>query len=118
MFVLDNETSKELISAFRNEKITHELVATYEHRNNQAERAIQTCKGHFKSGLAGDDPKIYLPEWDIFIPQENITLNLLLSSRKNPKLSACACIHGNCNFNATPMDPPGTRALIHINPKK
>ena len=74
---------------------------------------MKICKGHFKSGLVGANPNFPLPEWDRFIPQANVTLNLLRSSRTNPKLSACACICGNFNSNATPMAPPGTKVLIH-----
>ena len=118
MYVLDNETSKELIEAFNNEHITYQLVTPYKHRNNQAERAIQTYKSHLKSGLAGADPQFPLSEWDRFIPQCNITLNLLRKARVNPKLSAYAYMHGNFNFNSTPMAPPGTKVLIHQHPDK
>ena len=41
------------------------------------------------------------------------TLNLLRSSRVNPKLSAYAYIIGNYNVNAHPLAPPGTRVVLH-----
>ena len=104
-YVLDNEISKDLIQAFQEEKVDYQLVTPYKHRNNIAERAIQTYKSHFKSGLAAMDPNYPLSEWDRMIPQSNITLNLLRTARVNPKLSAHAYIHGNFNFNATPMPP-------------
>ena len=68
MFVLDNETSADLENAFKEERITYQLITPYKHRNNQAERAIQTFKSHFKSGLAGADPNFPLSEWNRLIP--------------------------------------------------
>ena len=76
-YVLDNEISKDLIDGFEQEKITYQLVTPYKHRNNQAERAIQTFKAHFKSTLVTVDPNFLLSEWYRLIPQANITLNLL-----------------------------------------
>ena len=117
-FVLDNETSKELIEAFDNENISYQLVTPYKYRNNQAERATQTCKSHFKAGLAATDPNFPLSEWDRFILQANLTLNLLRAARSNPKLSAYSYIHGNFDFSSTPMTPPGTKVLTHMRPDK
>ena len=57
-----------------------------------------------------------MSEWDRIIPQSNITLDLLQSSRANRKLSAYACIHGALNFQATPMALLGTRVIVHTNP--
>ena len=36
----------------------------------------------------------------------------------NPKLLAHSHMHDNYNFNATSMDPPGVKVLIHAHPKK
>ena len=47
---------------------------------------------------------------------KNITLNLLRTSRGNPKLSAYAYIFGNYDFSATPMAPPGTKVVAHTSP--
>ena len=38
---------------------------------------------------------------------------MLHSSRRNPSLSAYAAVHGNFDFNATPMAPPGTKVVVH-----
>ena len=77
---------------------------------------MQTFKNHFKAGLATADPNFPLTEWDRLIPQANITLNLLRTSRANLALSACAYIYGNFNFNATPLAPPGTKVIAHLDP--
>ena len=85
-FILDNEISKDLLDSFDSERIKYQLVTTYKHRKNQAERAIQTFKSHFKEALATVDPNFPFPEWYYLIAQANITLNLLRSARCNPKL--------------------------------
>ena len=38
------------------------------------------------------------------------------SSRRQPKLSAYACLFGNFDFNRTPLAVPGTRVIIHETP--
>ena len=88
----------------------------HSHRRNLAERAIQTWKNHFKAGLASTNPHFPLTKWDRLIPQANITLNLLRTSRVNPALSAYAYVFGNFNFMATPLAPPGTKVVVHIEP--
>lgn len=118
MMVLDNEFSADLKTAFDEHNLSYQLVTPYKHKNNLAERAIKTWKSHFKAGLAGTDPDFPMAEWDLLIHQSNITLNLLRSSRVNPKLSAYAYIHGPFNFLSTPMASPGTRVIVHMHPEK
>ena len=45
-----------------------------------------------------------------------MTLNLLRTSRINPRLSAWSQLHGIFDFNRTPLAPPGTRVLVHEKP--
>ena len=59
-WVLKNETSKELKESFKNANVNYQLVTLYKHRNNQAERAIQTYKHHLKAGLESVDPNFPL----------------------------------------------------------
>ena len=116
LWILDNETSGELKTAFKQAEVTFQLAPPHQHRTNPAERAIQTWKNHFKAGLATVDPDFPLGEWDRLIAQGNLTLNLLRGARANPKQSAWAYIHGTFNFLATPLAPPGTRTIAHIKP--
>jgi hypothetical protein len=53
--MLDNEAPEELKQAIRENKCQVELTPADHHRQNAAERAIQTFKGHFISVLAGVD---------------------------------------------------------------
>jgi hypothetical protein len=54
--------------------------------------------------------------WDRILPQAVITLNMLRTSRINPKLSAATHIFGQYDFNRAPMAPPGTRIIAHETP--
>jgi hypothetical protein len=116
LHILDNKCSEELKKAFRKYNVDFQRVPPHSHRRNAAERAIQTGKSHFSAGLATCDPKFPLAEWDILMPQADITLNLLRSSRRQPKLSAWSCLNGNFDYNKTPLAPPGTRAVVHVTP--
>ena len=73
------------------------------------ERAIQTFKAHFISF----PPDFPAKEWDRFLPQCELTLNLLQLCRYNPKLSAYSALEGCFNFNTIPLALFGTKCLIH-----
>jgi len=102
----------------RQEEIDFQLVPPGMHRCNAAERVIRTWKNHFIAGLCTTDPNFPLFLWDTLVTQANLTLNLLRASRLNPKLSSYAQLHGNFDFNRTPLAPPGTKVVIHVKPDK
>jgi hypothetical protein len=54
--------------------------------------------------------------WDRIFPQAVITLNMLRTSRINPKLSAATHLFGQYDFNRSPIAPPGTRIIAHEKP--
>jgi hypothetical protein len=56
--------------------------------------------------------------WDILLPHAVITLNMLRTSRINPKLSAATHMYGQYDFNRAPMAPPGTRIIAHDTPNR
>jgi hypothetical protein len=118
LHILNNECSDELKKAFQKNNVDFQRLPPYSHRRNTAERAIQTWKNHFSTGLALCDPKFPLTKWDLLMPQADITLNLLCSSRRQPKLSAYACLNGAFDFNRSPLAPPGTRVVVHVTPDK
>ena len=105
-----------LKDALRKDKIVHQLVPPHAHRTNLAERAIQTFKNHFKSGLALLDSIFALGQWGRLLEQAQMTLNILRSARANPNISAYTYLFGEFNFNATPLAPPGTRVVSYMNP--
>jgi hypothetical protein len=110
---LDNEASQLLKEFITDEQIEFQLTPANLHRRNWAERAIQTFKNHFISGLCTTHPDFPLNLWDKLLPQAVLTLNLLRPSRINPRLSAHSQIHGHFNFDKTPLAPPGIKVLAH-----
>lgn len=115
-WILDNEKSKILMEAFSQNKVTHKFVSSHSHRANKAERAIQTFKNHFKSGLASVNPDFPSSQWDRLLPQAEMTLNMLRRSRINCNISAYMYQFGNFNWNKTPLAPPGTKVVAHDPP--
>ena len=116
MHVLDNECSKILKDYMAKENENYQLVPPHLHRRNAAERAIQTFKNHFIAGIVSTHNDFPLHLWCRLLPQAILTLNLLRPSRINPKLSAHAQLHGQFDFNATPLAPPGTKVIVHLKP--
>ena len=116
LHIIDNECSEDIKASFRQHHVDFQRVPPHQHRRNAAERAIQTWKHHFIAGLASCDPSFPMKAWDLLIPQANITINLLRSSRRQPNLSAYHCLFGVYNFNRTPLAVPGTKALVHKTP--
>jgi hypothetical protein len=56
--------------------------------------------------------------WDRLLPQADITLNLLRTSRLHPQLSAAAHYHGLVDYNKTAFVPPGCKIVAHEKPDK
>jgi hypothetical protein len=96
--------------------ITFQLVPPYSHRRNSAERAIRSFKDHLIAGLCSTYKSFPMHLWDRILPQAVMTLNMLRTSRLNPKLSAAMHIFGQYDFNRAPMAPPGTRIIAHETP--
>jgi hypothetical protein len=94
------------------------LVPPHCHRRNAAECAIQTLKEHFVAGLSSVNPTFPLHLWDRLLPQAEITLNLLQTSRLHPQLSAAAHLHGLVDYNKTAFAPPGCKIIAHEKPGK
>jgi len=75
-----------------------------------------TFKNNFVAGLCTTDKTFLLHLWDKLIPQAILMLNLMHGSRINPNLSAWAQVHGNYDFNKTPIVPTEIKVLIHKKP--
>ena len=116
LHILDNEASGDFKSFLKQKNVQYQLVPPHTHRRNAAERAIQTFKNHFISGLCSVDKTFPIHLWDRLLPQAVLTLNLLRPSRWNSKLSAYQQIYGNFDFNSTPLAPPGTKVIVHETP--
>jgi hypothetical protein len=92
------------------------LVPPNNHRVNAAERAIATFKEHFIAALITVDKDCPLQLWDEFLPQVELTLNLLCFSRRDPNKSANKEVNGFFDLNKTPIAPLGTKGLVYEDP--
>jgi hypothetical protein len=104
---MDNECSAAVEKYIRSEKISIQLIPPHNHQVNTAEQAITTFKEHFIAALVTVDMHCSLQQWDEFLPQVELTLNMLCFSRRNRKKSANQEVYG------TPLAPLGTKALIY-----
>jgi hypothetical protein len=114
---LDNEASFALKNFFTVNDIAYQLVPYHCHQRNAAERAIRNFKEHFVAGLSSVDPTFPLHLWDRLLPQAEITLNLLRTSRLHPQLSAAAHFRGLVDYNKTAFAPPGCKIISHEKPR-
>jgi hypothetical protein len=115
---LENEASAALKNFFTFNGIAYQLVPPHWHRRNAAEIAIRIFKEHFLSGISSVDPAFPLHLWDRLLPQAEITLNLLRTSRLHPQLSAAAHFYGLMDYNKTAFAPPGCKIIAHEKPGK
>jgi hypothetical protein len=82
---LDNEASTALKNFFTVNDIAYQLVPPRCHRRNAVERAIRTFKEHFVAGISLVVLSFPMHLWDRLLPQAEITLNLLRTSRLHPQ---------------------------------
>jgi hypothetical protein len=110
---LDNKASTALKNFFTTNDVEYQLVPSHYHRRNAAERAIRNFKEHFVAGMSSVDTNFQLHLWDRLLPQAQITLNLLRTSRLHPQLSAAAHFHGLIDYNKRSFAPPGCKLIAH-----
>jgi hypothetical protein len=77
---MDNEASTALKHFLHSKDIKFQLVPPHVHRQNAAERAIQTFKNYFVPMLCSTDTQFPIHLWDRLIPHAVTTLNLLRQS--------------------------------------
>jgi hypothetical protein len=115
---LSTQASAALKNFFTVNDIDYQLVPPHCHRRNTAERAIRTFKEHFVAVLSSVDPSFPVHLRDRLLPQAEITLNLLRTSRLHPRLFAAAHYHGLVDYNKTAFAPPGCKIIAHEKPGK
>ena len=115
--ILDNKASKAYKKAIVTDNdITYQLVPPDLHWRNITEKSIQssTFKDHLVAILlCGIDPSFPLHLWDHFLPQAEMTLNLLQPSNTTPTVSAYAHRNGQHDYNKMPLPPMGCAVLMH-----
>jgi hypothetical protein len=70
------------------------------------------------AGPSSVDPTFPLHLRDRLLPQAEIILNLLRTSRLHPQLSAAAHFHGLVDYNKPAFAPPGCKIIAHEKPGK
>jgi hypothetical protein len=78
---MDDEASSSFTSFFMENEMTYQLVSPHGHRRNTAERAIRTFAEHFLAGLSSVDPDFRMHLWDRLLPQSEMKIHLLHTSR-------------------------------------
>jgi hypothetical protein len=116
LIIMDNKCSKAVEAHIKANKMNVHLVPPHNHCVNVAEHAIATFKEHFIAGLTTVDKNCPLQLWDEFLPQIELTLNLLRFSQRNPSRSANEEVNGCFDYNKTPIAPLGTKGLIYEDP--
>ena len=115
--VTDNQETKPIKEFLKTEHRDWQFVEPTNHHVKAAERAIHTFKNHFISGLCSTDIEWPFQLLNTMTEQAVITCNTLRTSRIDPRKSAYHQLHGNrCNWNCFPMAPPGTRAVLYLDP--
>ena len=104
---MDNEASITVMNWLEQNKVDAQKVSTHNHRENVAERMIETAKHNFIAGMAGTYGNYPIREWDRGVEKSQRTLNMLQPCRINPKFSADAFLEGQHDYNAVPPPPPG-----------
>ena len=110
---LDGETSDELERYIKKRGIKIQFCPPSNHRTLKAERAVQTAKNHIISSFCTADPDYPMNEWDLFMPQIEMTLNLMRGSAINPTISAWHHVNGIFKWTHTPIAPIGMKVIIH-----
>ena len=118
--ILDNEISKGYEKAIKKHGMKAECMPKDAHHRNVAEKAIQIAKCHLKAILAGCDASFPMHLWDRLLPQAEIQINLLRPANANPNVSAHQYLHGNFDYNNTPLHPLGcaAQAFNSLNTRK
>jgi hypothetical protein len=114
--IMENECSKAVEKHIRANRMTIQLVPPHNHCVNAAKQAIGAFKEHFVAALATTNNLCPLQFWDKFLPQVELTLNLICFSCRNPLMSANHELYGPFDFNKMPLALLGTKALMYNNP--
>ena len=116
LHILDNECQNVLKKVMRevNEKI--QLVPPNTHHRSSAEQAIWNFKEHFIFVLASTHKDITLNLWCQLLPHASLKLSLIRQLRMKPKRYWYEQLHEEFNYNATPLNPPGTKIIVHEKP--
>ena len=91
-------------------------MEAHNHKVNAAEPVVKTAKYHIIAHIATLDHQCPIKLWSRMLPQRQDTLNMILTSRNNNKLTAYKELNGKLDWNRTPIVLLGTRGMLFIHP--
>ena len=113
---MNNKCSKAVQAFIKEKEIPIQLVEPGNHHVNAAEMGFKTGKYHLISSLATVAKSSPLQIWCQYIPQSEMTLNMLRPCRRDPTISVYKALNGKFYYNKTPMVPLGSPAVINDDP--
>ena len=116
--VLDNKKGMAYRQEIMATGITYQLVPSDDHRQNKANKTIQTWRYHFIAVCSGVSTNFPMHLWCRLIPQAEKQLLLLRKSNVNPKISAFAYLYVPHNYNVQPFVPIVMESMIHDKPSR
>ena len=114
--VLNNEASAAYNEVTQLSGMTYQLVPPDDHRQNLAEKSIQTWKNYIIGVLSGMDDSFLMHLWCQLIPQAERQLLLIRQSYTYPTISVYAYLYAPHDYTTMLFIPIGMEALIHEKP--
>ena len=82
------------------------------HKQHAHERDIRIWKNHLVSCISVTDKMYPMHLWYRLLEQTEITLNMLMPSRKTPNILVHIIMEGNFDFKKTPLAPTSTNVIV------
>ena len=99
LHVMDNECSKAVQAIIKEQEVPIQLVKPGNHHVNVAEMGVKTGKYHLISRLSTVAKSSPLQLGCQYIPQIEMTLNMLRTCRRYPTISAYEALNGPFDYN-------------------
>ena len=64
------------------------------------------------AGLSGTDNMFRIHPWDKILEQVQATLNMLIPSKNNLKITEHAMLEVTFDYKINPLAPPGTKVIV------
>ena len=102
-------------SYLKGKYVTFQFIPPRNHLKNESECTIRKFKNYLITILCMLHPNILMSLWCRLLKQAEMTLNIVRPCRINPRMSACAALEGEFNYNNTPLAPLGCMIISDDN---
>ena len=113
LHVMDNECSRAVQTFVKEQKVPIKIVEQGNHRVNAAGMGVKTGKYHLISSLATVAKSSPIQLWCQYMPQIEMTLNMLRTCRQDPTISAYKALNGPFDYNKAPLAPLGSPEVLY-----